>query len=191
MVTYYKLLFVLDTDSFFFLNGSGEALSKIQNGSGTWLEKIGTVVGVDNLNVTDLRKAAEKIIQEDSRMKGEAKALNYHSTQVGDSIYNPVRIRIRGEYVNRLEAKESSPQKIMKRSSSFDEQRAKRKKEMEKEDAAARVEFAKKFMDERRKQRNEGVRLSDRVKVQPNDRMFLQILLSSTIFNHNNEFPQG
>ena len=62
---------------------------------------------------------------------------------------------------------------------------------MEKEDAAARVEFAKKFMDERRKQRNEGVRLSDRVKVQPNDRTFLQILLSSTIFNHNNEFPQG
>ena len=71
-------MIILDDLSPFFLNGDGRSLSRMQNCGGSWLEKIGRVVGVPKLTVTHLRRAAENLIQKSQDLRDRSKSLNAH-----------------------------------------------------------------------------------------------------------------
>ena len=168
-------------------------LTRIQNTAGSWLEKIGRVTGVPKLSVTDLRKGAEKIIQDDEEMKKNVKSLNFHSQEVGRAVYNQGHnIQIRGEYVNKLEIMESQKEECTpKELSEFEQRRQERIKETRRKDDENRIASANVFLQDQKEKRNLNVVYSKRVKVLPNDRKSLQELISEELFPEDKNFPQG
>ena len=105
-------MIILDDLSPFFLNGDGRSLSRMQNCGGSWLEKIGRVVGVPKLTVTHLRRAAENLIQKSQDLRDRSKSLNAHENDVGRIIYD--KEVIRGEFVNKMEYEENDSEKNTK-----------------------------------------------------------------------------
>ena len=109
------------------------------------MEKIGNVTKIEKLNITHLRKSAEYYIQESDKLRGRSKTLNYHSDDVGVHFYNDP-LAERAEFVNYVDQRET-PKKIKRRSRSFDLDRAQRKKKMEEEDKAKKIENAKRLLE--------------------------------------------
>ena len=170
---------------------TGKSLGKLQNVTGSLLEKVGRVVGVPKLNITDVRKAAEAIIQRDERMKRKSTILNSHSQRVGETVYDQTTEQVRGEYVVSMEFKENEKKKKEKESP-IDEEREKRKKKKELEDAKISKEHADKYLLslKERSQKNRGY--SKRCKVKQIHKLFLMEIVFKEIFKSKVEvFPRG
>lgn len=153
------------------------------------------MVGVPNLSVTHLRKAAEKILQENDKMRKKAKAINNHTPLVGEVIYDPSKSSAKAQFVNRVEKVIESPQKTAntaKRITIFDEERKLRKKDVEHADKIAREKHAKKVLLRAKLRKSENAQYNQRVRVLSHHRLFLQKLLFKEMFENTvAQFPQG
>ena len=162
---------MLDPESLFFCNGFGVGLGRIQNKPGSWLHKIGEVVGMKKLTLTDLRKAAEELIQDNEKLKKKANILNNHSKEVGANVYDAHRAPgIRAEFISQLEITEGGKKSQIERDATFERARQLRKKEMEEKDKVAKIKYAENVLIQEKQKRNENVGFSRRCRVTPNDR---------------------
>ena len=184
----------LDREDFFFKNGNGLPLARIQNTPGSWLNRIGRVTGVPKLSITDLRRAAEKQIQNDEQMKANAESLNFHKNEVGRVVYNQeYNMQMRGEYVNKIFIQEAGQNisSSSKELTQFEKDRLERKRQMELDDEKNRIANATLYLKEQQEKRNSSIVYSKRVRVLPVDRLFLQKLFSEQIFVTDRNFIQG
>ena len=163
-------------DSPFFVNGAGRPLSRIQNTPGSLLNKIGVAVGIPDLNPTQLRQAAEQIIQQNDEMRKNSKNLLMHSEDVGRIIYQN-KPTIRSEWIHSMDHIEGSKEKI-----DLDMDTEMEMKEVEEADELARLQYAEQFNLDDREQRNASRRCSKRCRVPANDRLFLQKLIYKELF---------
>ena len=97
-------------DDCFFVNHKGKPLGPIQNVSGSLLEKLGDVCGIQNATVTSFRRAAEGKVQASSVMKKFSKQLQHHSADVGRNFYDKTGTNTRASFVYQVSEIES-PQK--------------------------------------------------------------------------------
>ena len=156
------------------------------------LETIGQTVNVPKLSVTHLRKAAEKIIHQNVKMKIKTKEINAHSQAVGHNYYLPSKGQAKAEFVNHVECEIESPQKKVKVDEDFDLERNNRKRSLEKEDEIARVKKASEFLDNVREDKRERRKNKNRNKVTEKDKQFLQELLLKEMFQDKiQHFPEG
>ena len=185
----------LDPEKDFFVNASGQPLSRIQNSPGSLLEKIGQVVGIEDLNVTHLRSAMEKVIQDEEDTRGRSSVLNYHSHEVGEDHYLNERPNLRAQFINKLDKKESpiKKPKTFKRFSSFDKAREERKRLMEMEDREASKKNALAILDANRDRKQRNAKYGLRCNILPNHRSFLQSMVYENVFMSDNvpNFPKG
>ena len=169
-------------------------MGRIQNTSGSWLHTIGRVTGVPKLSITDLRRGAEKHIQNDEEMRRRCKALNFHSEEVGRVVYDERQnMQIRGEYVHKVQMLESGegPSIESEQLTDFEKKRLERKRKLEIEDEQKRIAKASQFLQLEQEKRNNNVVYSKRIRVLPNDRKFLQELFSTELFPEDKNFTQG
>ena len=165
-----------DPDSPFFVNGAGRPLSRIQNTPGSLLNKIGITVGIPDLCPTQLRQAAEEIIQQDDEMRKNSKKLLMHSENVGRIIYQN-KPTIRSEWVHSMDLMEGTAEKI-----DLDVDTEREMKELDEADELARLQYAEQFNLDDRQQRNVNRRCNKRCRVPANDRLFLQKLIYKELF---------
>lgn len=179
----------------FFVNGRGKPLGKIQKTPGSLFEKIGLCCGLPDLQPTDLRRAAEVHIQNSEAMKNKAKVISNHSDEVGRKWYDPTKIVTRAEFVNKVNAIESTKEENKEDNelSDFERDREERMEDLEKIDEKIRMKEASEFLKNEKdnmiaRRRKRG----PRNKVDLNDRYFLLELVHKEVFQSvHQDFPQG
>ena len=163
-------------------------MGKIQNTPGSLLRKIGNAVGVDQLTLTKIRRAAEIVIQQNEAMKRKGKILNNHSQKVGQNIYDITNSRVRVEYIGYLNNMEKQNKKFLKLKKN--KEREQRKKLMELEDAKLREKHAREFLEKEQLRRKQNVGFTKRCNVRPADKVILQNLFFKKVFgNKIQKFP--
>ena len=175
----FLIVFMLDPDSPFFINGSGKPLSRIQNSSGSLLNKIGRVVGIPDLSPTMIRQAAEQYIQTNEAMQEKSDILNMHSKEVGRVIYAKFPT-IRSEWVHSMQYIEDGHNGPSQ--GDPDKQKEKEMNDLEEADEQAKMIYAQNFALEDRIERTSNRRFNPRCNLPSNDRNKLMKLVYKEVF---------
>ena len=158
----------------FFVNSKGKLLAPLQRTPGSLLDKLGTVCNLSNPTVNTFRRAAETVIQSSPKVRAQVEVLQSHSAKVGVTYYERNSQNTRAQFISQLSAVDSP--KDDKDDGASDAVK-KRRADEDKIERLEIIEEAKRKLAQDKKKKREG--LSQKCKVQPQDREFLQKMLTS------------
>ena len=181
---------VIDDKDPFFVNHRNKQLTRLQNSKNSLLNKMGDAVGIPELSVNTIRKSSETFIQGNEEMTARVKMLNKHSAAVGLKNYAQNEASFKAQYIricDKREKGEDSEQNL-----TINEERAAKRKEMDKSDSEKSYESHVKYIKIQRAKALENRPCGKRVRVKANHREFLMQLVFTEIFDKKVQvFPAG
>ena len=161
-------------EDYFFLNSRGKLLAPLQRTPGSLLDKLGVVCDLTNPTINTFRRAAETVVQSSPKVRSQVEILQSHSAKVGVTYYDRSSQNTRAQFISQLSTVDSP--KDDRDDGASDDVKKKRADE-DKIERLKTIELAKKKLAQDKK--NKKQRLSQKCKVQPQDREFLQNILTS------------
>ena len=175
---YPKMIF-LDPDAPFFCNFNGGQLSAIRNTSGSLWDIFGKETGLDHVTVNTLRRGAEDHVQKNQVSRKRVGILQGHSEDVGLDHYDRGSADYRSSFIHELSQIEGSCSKTPQEDLS--EPVAAKRAKIDEDEINLRSEIVE---SKTKKTTKAKYNVCKSQKLMPNDREFLQKLLSDQNYKH-------